>query len=84
MRNTLIVAVRFTLITTILLGIAYPLAITAFAHFTMPSQANGQLISHNGSIIGSRIKLRYAACVSMPDEDGCDLLRRIGHLANSG
>ncbi|HZU09654.1 MAG TPA: potassium-transporting ATPase subunit KdpC [Pseudacidobacterium sp.] len=55
MKQTLIISIRFTLVTTLLLGIAYPLAITAFAHFVFPDKADGQLVMQNGQIIGSRI-----------------------------
>lgn len=54
-KNQLFVAIRFTLVTAILLGIAYPLAVTGFAHVTMRDKADGQLISQNGRVIGSRI-----------------------------
>lgn len=54
-RSTLLVAVRFTLITTVLLGIIYPLAITFVAQLTMRDKANGQLMLHNGNVIGSVI-----------------------------
>ena len=49
------VAVRYTLITTVLLGIVYPLAITGIAQLTMPYKANGQLIVRHGQVIGSAI-----------------------------
>jgi potassium-transporting ATPase KdpC subunit len=55
MISALKIAIRFTLITTVLLGIMYPLAITAFAHLTMHNQADGQLIIRNGKVIGSAI-----------------------------
>lgn len=55
LRNVLLVAVRYTLITTVLLGIVYPLAITGIAHLTMPDKADGQLIVRNGQVIGSAI-----------------------------
>lgn len=55
MRKSLIISIRFTLITTLLLGIIYPLVVTAFAHLTLRDKADGQLISRNGQIIGSRI-----------------------------
>jgi K+-transporting ATPase ATPase C chain len=44
-----------TLVTTLLLGVAYPLAITGIAQVLFPAQANGQLIEHDGKIVGSRI-----------------------------
>lgn len=55
MFSTLKIAIRFTLITTVLLGIVYPLAITVFAHLALRNQADGQLISRNGQVIGSAI-----------------------------
>lgn len=55
LRSVLVVAVRYTLITTVLLGIGYPLLITAIAQLTMPYKANGQLIVRNGQVIGSAI-----------------------------
>ncbi|HVZ84115.1 MAG TPA: potassium-transporting ATPase subunit KdpC [Terracidiphilus sp.] len=48
-------AVRFTLVTTLLLGIGYPLLITAAAQFLFPRQADGSLIQKNGQIIGSEL-----------------------------
>jgi potassium-transporting ATPase KdpC subunit len=54
-RNALIVSIRFTLFTAVLLGILYPLAITGFAHIAMRNKADGQLIVRDGKVIGSRI-----------------------------
>src|SRR5690349_20963214 len=53
--RNLIAAVLMTIVTTALLGVVYPLAITAIAQVAFPDQANGQLIERNGKIIGSRI-----------------------------
>lgn len=50
-----IAAVLMTIVTTVLLGVIYPLAITAVAQVAFPDQANGQLIERNGKIVGSRI-----------------------------
>ena len=55
MKKSLIVSIRFTLVTTLLLGIIYPLVVTAFAHLALRDKADGQLISRNGQVIGSRI-----------------------------
>jgi potassium-transporting ATPase KdpC subunit len=55
MKSNLKIAIRFTLITTVLLGIIYPLVITAFAHLTMRNNADGQLITRDGQVIGSAI-----------------------------
>jgi potassium-transporting ATPase KdpC subunit len=51
----LIAALRMTIVTTLLLGVAYPLAITAIAQFAFADKANGQLIERNGTFVGSRI-----------------------------
>ena len=53
--RNLVIAVLMTIVTTLLLGLIYPLAITAIAQVTFPNQANGQLIERNGAVIGSRI-----------------------------
>lgn len=55
MKNHLIVAVRFTLITTLLFGLVYPLAVTGLSHLLFPKQANGSLIEKNGQLLGSRL-----------------------------
>ena len=54
-RRNLIAAVLMTIVTTLLLGIAYPLVITAIAQVLFSDQANGQLIERNGTVVGSRI-----------------------------
>lgn len=53
--RNLLVAVLMTVVTTVLLGVIYPLTITAIAQVLFPDQANGQLIERNGATIGSRI-----------------------------
>ena len=55
MKNHLIVAVKFTLITTLLFGLVYPLAVTGLSQLLFPKQANGSLIQKNGQILGSRL-----------------------------
>jgi len=54
-RRNLIVAVLITIVTTVLLGLVYPLVVTAFAQVLFPDKANGQLREHNGRAIGSDI-----------------------------
>lgn len=49
------VAVRFTVVTTVLLGILYPLAVTGLAQLTMRDKADGELITRGGEIVGSRL-----------------------------
>jgi potassium-transporting ATPase KdpC subunit len=55
MKKNLVTAVLYTLVTTLLLGIIYPLVVTALAHLIVPDKANGQMITRNGQVIGSRI-----------------------------
>src|ERR1700739_1354918 len=55
MQKALNISIRFTLLTTLLLGVGYPLAVTAFAHLALRDKADGQLIYKNGQVIGSRI-----------------------------
>jgi len=51
-RHTL-VAIRLTLLTTVLLGLIYPLVITGLAQLLFPRQANGSLIAADNRLIGS-------------------------------
>jgi len=55
MKKNLVTAVLMTIATTILLGVAYPLLVTGLAQVLFPAKANGQLITANGRVIGSRI-----------------------------
>lgn len=48
-------ATLMTVVTTVLLGLAYPLLVTALAQVLFPNQANGQLLERKGRVIGSRI-----------------------------
>jgi K+-transporting ATPase ATPase C chain len=55
MKRNLLIALWFTLVTTVIFGVLYPLAITGLAQVLFPSRANGQLIERNGKTVGSRI-----------------------------
>ena len=55
MKKNLITAVLMTIATTILLGLVYPLMVTALAQVIFPKQANGQLIQKDDKTVGSRI-----------------------------
>jgi K+-transporting ATPase ATPase C chain len=55
MKKNFVIAIRMTIATTILLGIVYPLLVTALAQVMFPNKANGQLIEKEGKIVGSRI-----------------------------
>ena len=54
MKN-LLTAILMTIVTTVLLGLIYPLVVTGLAQLIFPDQANGQLIRQDGVIIGSRL-----------------------------
>jgi K+-transporting ATPase ATPase C chain len=55
MKKNLITAFLMTIATTILLGIIYPLVVTAMSQLLFKDKANGQIISRYGEAIGSRI-----------------------------
>ena len=56
MKKHIVTSVLYTVVTAVLLGIAYPLAITALAKVIFPKQANGSLITRaDGTVIGSRL-----------------------------
>jgi potassium-transporting ATPase KdpC subunit len=53
--KNLTAAVLMTIVTTLILGIVYPLVITGIAQVAFPDKANGQLIERDGKVVGSRI-----------------------------
>jgi len=55
MKKNLVISILYTMVTTVVLGIGYPLAVTLLAQVTFKDQANGQLIPKNGVVVGSRI-----------------------------
>lgn len=55
MRKHLYTACIYTAVTAVLLGVVYPLVITGMAQLLFHNNANGQLIYHDGTLIGSRI-----------------------------
>ena len=48
-KHNLIVAVLMTVVTTILLGLVYPLVVTALSQVLFLDKANGQLITRTSS-----------------------------------
>jgi K+-transporting ATPase ATPase C chain len=55
MKN-LITAILMTIVTTVLLGVIYPLAVTGLSQVIFPDKANGSLIKRqDGTVIGSRL-----------------------------
>jgi len=55
MKKNLLIAVWFTLVTTLMFGLIYPLGITGLAQLFFHDHANGQLIERDGKLVGSRI-----------------------------
>ena len=55
MKKHIVTAVLYTVVTAVLLGIVYPLAITGLAHVFFPKQAEGSLIERNGTLVGSHL-----------------------------
>jgi K+-transporting ATPase ATPase C chain len=55
MKENIRIAVMMTIVTTIVFGLLYPLAVTGLGQLFFPAKANGQLIEKNGQIVGSRI-----------------------------
>jgi potassium-transporting ATPase KdpC subunit len=55
MKKNLMIALRFTLVTTVVFGLGYPLLVTGLSQWFFPKQANGSLIEKNGQVVGSRL-----------------------------
>ncbi len=55
MKKNLLISLWFTLVTTVIFGLLYPLVVTGLSQLLFPDRANGQLIEKNGKIVGSRI-----------------------------
>jgi K+-transporting ATPase ATPase C chain len=55
MKKNFVTAILFTIVTTVLLGLVYPLVLTGIARVLFRDKADGQLIARNGAVIGSRI-----------------------------
>jgi potassium-transporting ATPase KdpC subunit len=55
MKKNLIISFWFTLVTTVIFGLLYPLAVTGLAQVLFHDRANGQLVERDGKIVGSRI-----------------------------
>jgi K+-transporting ATPase ATPase C chain len=55
MKAHLRIALLMTVITTIIFGVLYPLAVTGLAQVFFPAKANGSLVTSNGKTIGSEL-----------------------------
>lgn len=48
-------ALRALAVLTVLLGLAYPLALTGFAQLAVPGRADGGLVERDGQVVGSTL-----------------------------
>ena len=55
MKKNIMISIWMTIATTLLLGVIYPFVVTGLAQLIFPRQANGELITVNGKIVGSRL-----------------------------
>src|SRR6202011_5636965 len=55
MKKNILTAIWFTLVTTVIFGLLYPLVVTGLSQVLFPDRANGQLIEKDGKLVGSRI-----------------------------
>ena len=56
MRSVTAIALRATLVTLVITGLAYPLAVTGLAQLLFPSTANGSLVADGrGQVVGSEL-----------------------------
>src|SRR5271170_7210085 len=55
MKKNLLISIWYTLATTLLLGIIYPLVVTGVAQLVFPKQANGGLIRQGDKVVGSHL-----------------------------
>ena len=55
MRRNLLIAILYTLTTTVIFGVFYPFLVTGLAQVMFKDKANGQLIQQNGQLVGSHL-----------------------------
>lgn len=55
MRAQLLAAIRALAALTVLVGVAYPLAVTGVAQVAFDHEADGSLVEHDGRVVGSRL-----------------------------
>jgi K+-transporting ATPase ATPase C chain len=55
MKKHLLIGIRMTVVTTVLLGVVYPLVVTGLARMIFPKQAAGSLVPVNGQNVGSHL-----------------------------
>jgi potassium-transporting ATPase KdpC subunit len=59
MASALRMAISMLVLMTVVLGVAYPLAITGIAQLVFPHQANGSLVKKGDAIVGSSLLGQY-------------------------
>ncbi|HEV2103809.1 MAG TPA: potassium-transporting ATPase subunit KdpC [Candidatus Acidoferrum sp.] len=55
MKKELMLALRFTLVTTLFFGLIYPIGVTGLSKVLFPKEAAGSLIEKNGRVVGSKL-----------------------------
>jgi K+-transporting ATPase ATPase C chain len=55
MKRNFLISIWMTVVTTLLFGIIYPLAVTELAQWIFPRQANGEMINVGGGAVGSSL-----------------------------
>jgi|SRR5580700_10665855 K+-transporting ATPase ATPase C chain len=55
MKQNLRIAILMTIVTTVLFGLLYPLAVTGLGQIVFPAQANGGLIVKQGQVVGAQL-----------------------------
>ncbi len=55
MKREILIALRMTLATLVITGLAYPLVVTGLAQALFPRQANGSLVTSDGRTVGSEL-----------------------------
>lgn len=55
MKKNLITAVLMTIVTTIVFGLLFPLIVTGLSQILFRDKANGELLTRNGHVVGSRL-----------------------------
>ncbi len=54
MWKSAIIAIKLSVVTLVILGLLYPLAMTGLAQIAFHDKANGSLIQQNGQVVGSK------------------------------
>jgi K+-transporting ATPase ATPase C chain len=55
MKTEILVALRMTVVTLVLTGLLYPIAVTGVAQMAFPYRAKGSLLTRDGKVVGSEL-----------------------------